>query len=130
MPPQVKGLVGVKVGDHDLAADKGLEGQRRQHVEAEAQAGHVDHGVVGREVVEHVAQRLVAKREEAAERHDEAGEHGDAGGVVRHAGEVVDGGRLEGAVDEEGVVVADEGCTCMLAGLSLQRVGWLERHTE
>lgn len=96
------------VVEHDLAADKGLERQRGEHVEAEAQARDVDHGVVRGEVVEHVAQGLVAEGEEAGEGHEEAGEHGDACGEVGDSAEAVDGWCLEGTVDEEGVVVADE----------------------
>lgn len=105
----VEGLAGKVVVEHDLAADKGLERQGREHVEAEAQPRDVDHGVVGGEVVEHIALRLVAEGEEPGERHDEAGHHGHARADVRDLGEAVDGGLLEGAVDEERVVVADEG---------------------
>lgn len=46
MPPDIKRLVGVKVRNHDLAADKCLQRQSRQHVEAKAQPRNVDHGVV------------------------------------------------------------------------------------
>lgn len=54
---RVEGLAGEVVLCHDLAADKRLEGQRGQHVEAEAEARNVDENVVGREVVEDVALR-------------------------------------------------------------------------
>jgi len=47
----------------------------------------------------------VAEGQEAGEGHGEAGEHGDKGRVVCYAGEAVDGGFAEGAVDQEGVVV-------------------------
>ena len=69
--------IGVKVRLHHLSADKGLQGQRRQHVEAEAQPRHVDHGVVCGEVVQDVAQCLVAKHEEAGKGHYEARQRRD-----------------------------------------------------
>ena len=50
---------------HDFAADEGFEGERSEHVEAEEEAGNIDHQVVLREVVEHVAKRLVAKGQKA-----------------------------------------------------------------
>lgn len=40
---------------HDLPADEGLQGQCSEHVEAKAETGHVDHDVVGWEIVEHVS---------------------------------------------------------------------------
>lgn len=109
MPPQREGAIGIEVRLHDLAADESLEGHGGEHVEAEAEAGDVDHGVVAAEIVEHVAEGLVAEDEKAGQRHDEAGHGGGSHGVVRHAGEVVNCRGFEGAVDEEGVVVADEG---------------------
>ena len=99
MQVHVERLAREVVVEHDLAADEGLEGQGGEHVEAEAQAGHVDHDVVAGEIVEHVADGLVAKGEEARERHEHAGEHGDARRVVGYLGEAVDGRGLEGAVD-------------------------------
>lgn len=109
MPHGIEGLVGEPESDHDVAADEALERERRDHVEAEAEAGDVDHEVVGGEVVEHVALGGGPEGEEAGEGHGETGEHGDGGGVVGDAGEAVESGFAEGAVDEEGVVVADEG---------------------
>lgn len=42
---------------------------------------------------------------EASEGHGEAGEERDGGADVGYEGEAVEGGRFEGAVDEEGVVM-------------------------
>lgn len=106
----VEGLAGEVVVEHDLTAHKGLERERREHVEPKTQPRHVDHGVVGGEVVEDVAERLVAEGEETGQGHQQASEHADARGVVRHFAEAVDGRGLEGTVNEEGIVVADKGC--------------------
>lgn len=102
--------VWVEVGKDDFATDESFEGQGGEHVEAETETGNVDHGVCGRKVVEHVALREGAKGEEAAKGHESAGNHGDEGAVVRDASKAINGRRLEGSVDEEGVVVADKRC--------------------
>lgn len=111
MQVQVEGVSRKVVVEHDLAAHKGLKRQRGEHVEPEAEPCNRHHGVVGREVVEHIAQRLVAKGQEAREGHEEAGEHRHARRVVRHAREPVYRRLLEGSVDEEGIVMTDKGCT-------------------
>ncbi|KFZ03873.1 hypothetical protein V502_10585, partial [Pseudogymnoascus sp. VKM F-4520 (FW-2644)] len=94
---------------HYLAADEGFEGEGGEHVQPEAEAGDVDEGGGG-EVIEHVAIGEGAEGEEAGEGHGEAGEEGDDGADVGEEGEAGEGRRGEGGVDEEGVVVADEGC--------------------
>merc|ERR1712000_211911 len=91
------------------AADEGLQRERGEHVQPEAETCDINPGVVAGEVVEHVAEGLVAEDEKPGQRHDETRHGGGADGVVRYAGEVVDRRSLEGAVDEEGVVMADEG---------------------
>lgn len=111
------------VVEHDLAADKSLERERGQHVQAETQPRHVDHRVVGGEIIEHIAQGLVAKGEKPREGHQQAGEHGDARGEVRYFAETVDGRSLEGAIDEEGIVMADEGCLVVVLVLSIAANG-------
>ena len=75
---------------------------------ADLQSCNVDHDIIAGEVVEHVALGPVAKRQKTSQRHDQAGQHGDGSGEVGDAGEAVESGFLEGAVDEEAVVVADE----------------------
>jgi len=102
-------LTGEIVICHDLPTDKGLERQGSQHVQAEAEAGHVDEEPVRGEVVEHVALSVGAEGEEAGKGHDQAREHGHAGRPVGDAGEAVEGGLAQRAVDEERVVMADEG---------------------
>ena len=62
-------LAGEVVLGHDFAAHEALERQSRDHVQAKAQARNVDHDVVCREVVQHVAFGHVAKRKVAAEGH-------------------------------------------------------------
>ncbi|QSZ31574.1 hypothetical protein DSL72_001141 [Monilinia vaccinii-corymbosi] len=57
----VEGFVVEPVVEHDLAADEGFEGEGREHVEAEAEAGEVDERVGGGEVVEHVAEGVGAE---------------------------------------------------------------------
>lgn len=99
MQVHVEGVAGEIVVEHHLAADKGFQRQSGEHVEAETEAGDVDHGVVGGEVVEHVAEGAVAKGQKTNEGHEQAGDHGDAGGDVGDEGEAVDGGGFEGAVD-------------------------------
>lgn len=94
---------------HYLAADEGFEGKSGEHVQPKAEAGDVDEGGGG-EVVEYVAIGEGAEGEEAGEGHGEAGEEGDYGADVGEEGEAGEGGRGKGGVDEEGVVVADEGC--------------------
>jgi len=108
MEVHVKGFRGEIVIEDYLAADEGFEGESGKHVEAETEASEVHHGVVGGEIIEHVALGQVAEGEEAGERHEETGDHGDAGAIMGYGGEAVDGGGFEGAVDEERVVVADE----------------------
>lgn len=99
MEVHVEWLTGEPVIQHDFATDESFEREGGEHVEAEAEPGNVYHGIVGGEVVEDVALRERAEGEEAGEGHEEAGEHGDGGTVVRDAGEAVDGGRFEGAVN-------------------------------
>lgn len=111
MSVHVEGLIREEVSHHNLAANKSLEGQCSEHVEAEAQTGNVDHGVVRGEVVQHISKCLVAKGEKSTESHDQTSEHGDGGRVVGDAGEVVDSRGFEGSVDEEGIVVADKSFT-------------------
>lgn len=97
---------------HDFAADKGFQWERREHVQPEAEARDVDHDVCFGEVVEHVALGEGAEGKEAREGHGQAGEHGDGGAEVGYAGETVDGGGFEGAIDEEGIVMAYKCCCC------------------
>lgn len=94
---------------HYLPADEALEGEGSQHVEAEAESGdlHNDRPVDG-EVVEDVASGEGAEGEEPGEGHGEASEEGDERAVMRDGGEAVHCWGSEGAVDEEGVVMADE----------------------
>ncbi|TGO86853.1 hypothetical protein BPOR_0272g00110 [Botrytis porri] len=105
----VEWFAGKPVVEHYFATDEGFEGEGGEHVETKAETGEVDEGVCGGEVVKDVAKGFGAEGEEAREGHEETGDHGDGGAVVCYGGEAVDGGGLEGAVDEEGVVVADEG---------------------
>ena len=42
-----------------------------------------------------------AEGEEAGKSHEKASKHGDGSAIVGYAGKAVDGGGLEGAVDEE-----------------------------
>lgn len=74
----MEALIRIPVRQHDFATHKRLEWQRGQHVEPEAQPRNVDHAVVGGEIVEDIAEGLVAKGEEAGESHGKACEHGDA----------------------------------------------------
>ena len=69
MAGQREGRVGKEVVLHHFAADKRFQRQRGQHVQAEAEAGDIDHGVVCREIVQHVAGRAIAEREEAGHAH-------------------------------------------------------------
>ena len=55
MQVHVEGLAWEPVVEDDLAADEGFEREGGEHVEAEAEAGDVDHRAVGGEVVEDVA---------------------------------------------------------------------------
>lgn len=99
MQVHVERIPGEPVVEHDLPTDKGFQRQSGEHVQPEAEAGDVDHGVVGGEVVEDVSEGAVAESQEADEGHEETGDHGDAGGDVGDEGEAVDGGGFEGAVD-------------------------------
>lgn len=109
VPLEVEVIVRPEVREHDLAADKGLKGEGGKHVEAKGETGDVDHGIIAREVVQDVAESLVAEGEETSERHDETGGHGDAGGVMSYAREVIDCWCAEGAVDQQGIMVTDKG---------------------
>lgn len=111
MQIHVEWLAGEVVVEHDLAAHKGLEGQCCEHVQAKAQPCNIDHGVVGWEVVEHIALCLVAKGEKPSQRQRQTGHHGDTSRVVRDFGEPVDRRFFERAVDEEGVVMANKRCS-------------------
>ncbi|PQE07524.1 ribosomal biogenesis Gar2 protein [Rutstroemia sp. NJR-2017a BBW] len=99
MQMHVERVPGEPVVEHDFAADEGFEREGGEHVKAETETREIDEGVGGGEVVEDVAEGEGAEGEEAGEGHEEAGEHGYAGAVVGDAGEAVDGGGLEGAVD-------------------------------
>jgi len=129
----------VVVVFHDFATDEAFERQRGQHIQAEAEAGDVDEEVVGGEVVEDVALCQIAKGEEAGESHGEAGEHGDCGGVVRYAGEAVNRWFLEGAVDEQAVVIWVSGfsshclalfCLVFWAVVVMMQVWWMLRTAD
>lgn len=129
MHVHVEGLPREIVVEHDLAADKGFERECCQHVKTKAESCEVHHGVIGGEVVEHVAKRLVAKGEETGEGDKHAGEHGDAGGEVGYFAEAVDGRGFEGAINKEGVVVADKGCGCVVRStVRLHMIVKVQRH--
>lgn len=91
----VERLPGEIVIEHHLSTDEGFQGERREHVQPKAQPCDIHHRVVGREVVEYVAERLVAKGEEARKRHEHAGEHRYAGGNVGDFAETIDGRRFQ-----------------------------------
>jgi len=105
---RVEGFIGEVVVRHHLSADEGLEWQSRQHVESKAEPSDVDHDVVGREVVEHIALRFVAKGEVAGQGHDQARYHGNACRIMRDDGEAVQSWLLKGAVDEQAVVMTNK----------------------
>lgn len=63
----------------DLAADIVLERDRRRHVGAEAEAGNVDDPVVGGEIVQNVALRLVCEHEVARDGQQEAADQRHGG---------------------------------------------------
>lgn len=108
MAIRVERLVRKPIVVHDFSADEGLERQGGEHVQAKEEAGNVDHQVVPREVVQHIAPGLVTECEVARQRHDQTGDQRNAGAVVCDTSEAVDGRLAEGAVDEETVVVAHE----------------------
>lgn len=55
MTIHVEGLVREEVCQHHFTADKCLQGQGGEHVEAKAKTCNVDHGVVCGKVVEDIA---------------------------------------------------------------------------
>lgn len=69
MQVHVEGLAWEPVIEHHFAADEGFKWERGEHVEPEAEARDVHHGVVGGEVVKDVAFGLGAEGEEAGEGH-------------------------------------------------------------
>lgn len=75
-------------------------------MQTHASSSNVDQRVVLGEIVEDVPLRPVGEDEEAGYGHAEAGDDGEGGRDVCYAGEAVERGRAEGAVDEERVVVA------------------------
>lgn len=93
---------------HDLPADEGLKRQRGEHVQTEEETCDVHHHVVVWEVVEHIAECLVAKGQVSRECHDETRYQGYTGAVMGDAREAIDGRLSQRSVDEETVVVADE----------------------
>jgi hypothetical protein len=105
----MKRLVCEPVFVHHLSAYKGFERQRGEHVEPEKETGNVHHQVVVREVVEHVAKRLVTKGEVARQCHNKARNQRDTSAVMRDAREAVNCGLAKGAVYEKTVVMTDEG---------------------
>lgn len=104
----MKRFIGKPVFVHDFTTHKSLEWQCGEHVEPEEEASDVHHQVVVGEVVEHVAQRLIAKGEIAGECHDKTCNTRYTGTVVCDAREAIDGRLAKGAVDEETVVVTNE----------------------
>lgn len=93
---------------HNLAADEGFEGQRGQHVQAKEKAGDVDHEIVVGEVIEQIAFCLVTKGKVAKKSHCQACNQRDSCAVMGDACEAVDCGFLQGAIDQERVVVTDK----------------------
>lgn len=87
----VEWLAGEVIIEHHLSTDECLQGEGREHVQTKAKPCNVHHRVVGWEIVEHIAQRLVAKGQEARKRHEHAGEHRDAGGDVGDFAETING---------------------------------------
>lgn len=111
---------------HDFAADERLERQGGEHIKAKAEAGDLYYEVsLGREVVKNVALCERPEGEEAGERHGEAGDERDEGAVVGDGGKAVDGWCTEGAVNEEGVVVTDEGYIFERRWLLVARLQWM-----
>ena len=71
----MKWLVREVIVVHDLATDKSLKRQCREHVETETKPCHVDHDVVGRKVVEDITLCLVPECKKSRERHCHACNH-------------------------------------------------------
>lgn len=94
---------------HDLSTHECFERQRRKHIEAEAETGYINNGVIGREVIEDVPLGVGAKGKESSQSHEKAGNHGDDSAKVSDASEAVYRGLLERTVNQEGVMVADKG---------------------
>ena len=70
MPIRVVVFIREPVVVHDFSAHKGLKRQGCQHVQAKAEARNVDHEIIIRKVVEHIAERLVAKGQVSRKRHE------------------------------------------------------------
>lgn len=65
----------------------------------------------GREVVQNITLRLVCENEECGDRESARAYEGNYGGYVRHLREPIEGRRSQASIDEERVVVTDEGET-------------------
>lgn len=55
MQIHVKRLSWEPIVEHDFPTDERFEWQSRKHIESEAESCHVDHNVVGWEVVENIS---------------------------------------------------------------------------
>jgi len=61
MAVRVVRLVWKPIVGHDFSAYKGFERKRSKHVEAETQSRNIDHEVIIRKVIQHVAKRFVSE---------------------------------------------------------------------
>ena len=73
------------------------------------QSRDINHYIIRREIIKDIALREITEAQVSGQRHGHAGEHADAGRVVGNAREAVHSRCFERAVDEEAIVVADEG---------------------
>lgn len=102
-------LIREEVIIHDFSTDEALKWEGGKHVETEAEAGDLNHQMsLGGKVIEHITLGLISKGKEASKRDNQASYAGDGCAVVGNSTEAIHGGSLERAVDQKGVVMADE----------------------
>jgi hypothetical protein len=69
------------------------------------QSGYIDHDIVGWEVVQNIALSLRPKRKKSRDAHGKTHDQRYSCRVMCDSGETVEGGPLQGPVDEEAVVI-------------------------
>ena len=94
--------------NHNLAADKSFEGEGGEHVETETETGDVNHDAIFGEVIEHISLSQGTESKKTSKGHEETGCHGDRGAIVGYSCKAVDRWGFERAVNQKGIVVADE----------------------